>query len=234
MLKLKSKNKIFRLYETDLWGTLRLEKKINTLSEKVVMQRKLKRKRFKPFFFDILDNKPVKQKKRLTKYGKFLVERHKICLFYGIVKLGHYRRLCNSAINQKGLFNNFEKNLVYSLEASLVFLLYRVGFVKSLSDGLRYVKLGYVIVNKKVIKESRFIASPGDVIEIINFKKEATFLSFLGRLERKEVLMLESNYMTVSYSNMSFSLLKDFSLDNVYYPFKFNTNFFSAEFRGKI
>ena len=238
MLKLPNKYKIFRVYGVDLWGSIRLGKKITNVSKKIVQRvrrrREYRRRRFKPFLFDVTQTTYVKPRKRKTTFGRLLASRQKACLFYGIVKLKHSRALCERADSGKGFRNDFGKKIVMSLEGSLGFLLYRVGFAKSLQEAFLHVEAGHILVDKKVVKSRRHVVRPGSLMEVISSEKEQFFLRFVERLELDEVLMVGPCHICVSYTHMNCMLLSDISLAKVYYPFRLDRKVFGSVYRGKV
>jgi ribosomal protein S4 len=234
MARLISSTKAFRKFNEDLWGTVRLNNRANGLGNTFLEEKG--RRPWQPFTFDITSSKPVKRRRRLSQFGHFLVERQKICMFYGGLTRKEYKRICIKASTKKvNVFNNFKLNLNYLLESSLAFSLYRSGFMPSIGTGLQFVKEGNLMVNKEIIRTPFFTVKPGDVVEVVPYMKEAVFLSTLDRIENDKFLYIGVPYLHINYSNMSFSFIAEsFSEGSPFYPFKFRTSFFTSDFKGKF
>lgn len=232
MKKNYSQEKNFRVFDEDIWGTLRLSNKVNKLSYIMLQIHERNLKKYKPFFFDVID-RPIEKRKRLSKYGLVLFNRKKICAYYGGLPLQEYRFLAKKA-HIPGFYKNFELNLLHSLENSLGFLLYKTGFTFSVAEGHDLVKRGYIAVNKKIIKQPQFVVPPGAIVEIISIYKQKYFYKVLERLKKQQLLFVELPYIHISYSNMSFSVIQgEFSISKIFYPFNFSPTFFRAEYKSK-
>lgn len=221
----------YRKFNEDLWGSIILRGKLNRLTMLLISDKSRNKTGF--FSLDITKKKSNRIIKRKSRYGFFLSERQKICAFYGGFTRKQYKSLCNKCY-EKGA-GNFSLNMCFMLESSLAFSLYRNSFFSNVNSAANFVKLGRVLVNKEVIDSPLFTVKAGDIIEIRSDYKEQVFLSVLARLKRKEVLYIGVPYTYVNFGNMSYSILKDkFNPEQVFYPFKFNYNFFGSEYRGKF
>lgn len=236
MGKLLSPNKAFKRFNEDLWGTIRLESKVNNLGLLFIKEKGDNlQQSSSSFTFNIVDQPYARQRKRLSKYGFYLLERKKICMFYGGVPLKQYRFLCRKSSRKNSLFKNFNLNIAYGLESSLCFSLYRVGFVATMGAAHDAVRSGKVMVNREVITQPFHKVMPGEVVEILPMFKEDFFNCFMKRLEKDSIFQCSLEYIYINHANMSYSFLKEeFKTAKLFYPFKFNSeSFFSAEYKAK-
>lgn len=116
--------------------------------------------------------------KKLTEYGKQLLEKQRLRAYYGVLEK-QFVNLFKEAKKSKGQTGPL---LVQFLERRLDNLVYRMGFASSIRQSRQMVVHGHVLVNGKKVDIPSYRCNEGDVIS----------LSGRGR----KVEMFKENYQT--------------------------------------
>ena len=101
------------------------------------------------------------QQKKTGEFLQQLKERKKLSLFYGHLTRKQLVNLFNKVENNKGFLS---KNLFSMLERRLDVVLYRSGFLKTITQARQLVKHQKVFVNSNLVDIPSFLVNPGDVI----------------------------------------------------------------------
>ena len=116
--------------------------------------------------------------KKLTEYGKQLLEKQRLRAYYGVLEK-QFVNLFKEAKKSKGQTGPL---LVQFLERRLDNLVYRMGFASSIRQSRQMVVHGHILVNGKKVDIPSYRCNEGDVIS----------LSGRGR----KVEMFKENYQT--------------------------------------
>ena len=212
---LKYKHKLCRKYNEDIWGFVVEKGKFDKLGEYLAGA--------------------DKKSKRLAKtqaFKEILNDRKKVCLFYGGLKVNELMRFCNFVkYNGRGSFSDDVASL---LERQLAVVVFRMNFVSSISQGKAYIKAGYFLVNKEIIYSTKFLVPVGSLIEVNP--------NFIGKLSNEVKARLSKNYLPlvypkyleVNYNIFSGVLLYEPKMEDIYYPFNLEENFFYIMYHSRI
>lgn len=102
------------------------------------------------------------RKKKLSEYGKQLVEKQKLRQMYGVNER-QFRRLFMLALSSKEVTGYAFMKL---LESRLDNLVFRMGFARTRKGARQLVNHGHVLVNGKKVDIPSALCSVGDVISI--------------------------------------------------------------------
>ncbi|MDO5715092.1 MAG: 30S ribosomal protein S4 [Tissierellia bacterium] len=107
--------------------------------------------------------------KKLTEYGKQLLEKQRLRAYYGVLEkqFANLFREAQKSGNQTG------PTLVIYLERRLDNLVYRMGFASSIRQARQMVTHGHVTVNGKKVNIPSYRCNAGDEIALSNRGKKA-------------------------------------------------------------
>lgn len=105
---------------------------------------------------------PADKKKKLTEYGKQLVEKQKLRETYGVNER-QFRRLFTIASSSKEVTGLAFMRI---LESRLDNLVYRMGFARTRRAARQLVNHGHVLVNGKKVDIPSYLCNVNDVISI--------------------------------------------------------------------
>lgn len=217
MFKLKEKNKICRKYTQDIFGYLIKKKKINKVLIYLINLKRENLERFKPFFLDITVSKPLKRRKPRSIYCKNLDTLKKLAFFYGGLRK---KKIKQFGFVAKNSTNNFLDKFLMLLELRLSVIVYKMNFCNTILEAIQYIYLGYVLVNKTIIKNSHYIVNVGDIIEIINFKRKFCYDIFKNNALLKKLIEVQVHYLIINYEIMCCIVLSNPKVELIKYPFK--------------
>lgn len=103
-----------------------------------------------------------KSQKKLSEYGKQLLEKQKVKHMYGVLEK-QFRRFFKIAIRQQGVTGH---NLLSLLERRLDNVVYRLKMAVSRSQARQIVVHGHVLVNGKKVHTPSYLVSVGDVVTL--------------------------------------------------------------------
>lgn len=103
-----------------------------------------------------------KRPKKMSDYGKQLVEKQKLKAYYGILE----RQLRNYYAKAERMEGMTGPNLVITLEKRLDNMIYRIGFANSIRQARQMVSHGHVLVNGQRIDIPSYQVAVGDVISL--------------------------------------------------------------------
>lgn len=213
---LKSKYKLCRKYNSDIWGLIAANGKFNRVGE--YLAESVNRKRNWVW--------------RFRGYKKIIKDRKQVCLFYGGLKLRDYMRYCKEA-KEKG-HGDYCDDLVSLLELRLGVIVYRLNFVNTVGEGINLVKAGYFLVNNEVVRTPDYQVNVGDVIEVIPNSRCYIWNRIKTRISSQHYCVGFPTYLEVNYQLMSGMLLHKPKVNDVYYPFKLDANFYYMSYNSRI
>lgn len=103
-----------------------------------------------------------KQHRKMSEYGKQLMEKQKLKAYYGMMEK-QFKIYVEQALNSK---ENPGEKLVQRLEQRLDNLVYRLGFGNSLRQARQMVVHGHILVDGKKIDRPSYKVSPGEKISL--------------------------------------------------------------------
>ena len=102
------------------------------------------------------------RKKKLSEYGKQLVEKQKLRQMYGVNER-QFRRLFMIALASKGVTG---EEFMKLLESRLDNLVFRMGFARTRRGARQLVNHGHITVNGKKVDIPSYLCNLGDVIAL--------------------------------------------------------------------
>ena len=117
--------------------------------------------------------------KKLTEYGKQLLEKQRLRAYYGVLE----KQFVNLFKEAKKSPEQTGTALVQFLEMRLDNLAYRMGFASSIRQARQMVSHGHVYVNGKKLNIPSYRCKPGDVISPVSYthldvyKRQVVWLS---------------------------------------------------------
>lgn len=140
------------------------------------------------------------RKKKLSEYGKQLVEKQKLRQMYGVNER-QFRRLFMLALSSKEVTGYAFMKL---LESRLDNLVFRMGFARTRKGARQLVNHGHVLVNGKKVDIPSALCSVGDVISI----KESS-LNLKVIKEALDSNATKINYVEVDQAKLSGKFIRE-------------------------
>lgn len=103
-----------------------------------------------------------KQHRKMSEYGKQLMEKQKLKAYYGMMEK-QFSIYVEQALSSK---ENPGEKLVQRLEQRLDNIVYRLGFGNSLRQARQMVVHGHILVDGKKVDKPSYRVSPGEVISL--------------------------------------------------------------------
>ncbi len=106
--------------------------------------------------------------KKLTEYGRQLLEKQRLRAYYGVMEkqFSKYVRIAKKSEEQTG------HALIKILETRLDNLVYRLGFASSIRQARQMVVHGHILVNDRKVDIPSYIVEIGDTIELKGKSKD--------------------------------------------------------------
>ncbi|MBU5313930.1 30S ribosomal protein S4 [Tissierella carlieri] len=106
--------------------------------------------------------------KKLTEYGRQLLEKQRLRAYYGVMEkqFSKYVRIAKKSEEQTG------HALIKILETRLDNLVYRLGFASSIRQARQMVVHGHILVNDRKVDIPSYIVELGDTIELKGKSKD--------------------------------------------------------------
>lgn len=106
--------------------------------------------------------------KKLTEYGRQLLEKQRLRAYYGVMEkqFSKYVRIAKKSEEQTG------HALIKILETRLDNLVYRLGFASSIRQARQMVVHGHILVNERKVDIPSYIVEIGDTIELKGKSKD--------------------------------------------------------------
>ena len=140
---------------------------------------------------------PTEKRKKLTEYGKQLVEKQKLREMYGVNER-QFTRLFMLASNSKEVTGLAFMRI---LESRLDNLVYRLGFASTRKGARQLVNHGHITVNGIKVNIPSYRCKPGDVIAIKEQSKThpAVLASLEGTNNRVEFVTFDDKKLSGTY-----------------------------------
>src|SRR6056297_1325995 len=148
-----------------------------------------------------------RENKKLSNYGRQLLEKQRLRAFYGLMEK-KFRRYVEESTKEDGVTG---ENLIKKLESRLDNLVYRTGFARSIRQARQMVVHGHILVNAKQVDIPSYQLNPGDSISLRKkYRKNNIFKdNYLNRhLE-------ELSYLKRDYDNFSAELSSEIELSEI-------------------
>lgn len=125
------------------------------------------------------------RRKRVSEYGRQLVEKQKLRIFYGL-KEKQFRRYINKVLRRLSRENR-DQLLIQQLESRLDNIVYRLGFADSRGRARQLVSHGHFLVNGKKVDRPSYLLKLGDKVTVREKSKNvAIFQEAEERLKKRE------------------------------------------------
>lgn len=203
-------NKECRRLEEDIWGKI-LGKERYSKVGKYFKEIKENRGGLKGSSFRVDVVKIRRKQKRLSFYGKMVLNRKKICLYYGGLQKYEYRELCRKA---EKIEKEFGESLVGLLESRLYVVVHRMGYSNTIFEAKGMVKEGKIMVNKKVIENIKYEVKSGDIVEVVEEEKGGVY----KKIEKREGYWFLQENIEVNHNILAGMYLRDPKIAEVLWP----------------
>jgi len=187
MSNIRTRFALCRWTNCDLWGeVLNTRKKLRPLF--FAIYRPYRRRRA-IFVLRIDENRPKKKRKILSRFAKVVLERRKLCAFYGLsltqmrFKSKFYRPSVNGFVK-----------FINSLDIMLHMLFWRTSMFANPTAAKKFVLAGRVQVNKLTTNDIYFVPQPLDFVSF----KGLSYRVFFTRI-RKNWVRLFDGFLLVNY-----------------------------------
>ena len=226
------------------------------------MSRSLKLKKLSHIQKNVIDHPKLKFKKlkkrkwskigspaKLSDYGKLLVAKQSLKLFYGNIK---EKQLCKLFRKAKRIRGDIILNLIRLLESRLDIILFRLRFSNSLKEVHQLISHKHILVNGKIVKSNGYLLNPGDHIsvklesfDLVRKKILESFKNYINlptnskkdyitNFSNQHTLALAPNYLEINYNILEGFLLYKPSFEEVIYPTHIDYNLISEYYKHKI
>ncbi|MCW6074220.1 30S ribosomal protein S4 [Clostridium sporogenes] len=129
--------------------------------------------------------------KKLSNYGKQLLEKQKIRSYYGVLEK-QFLRYVKKAMKSKERTGDV---LLRSLECRLDNIVYRIGFANSIRQARQMVNHGHILVNGSKVNIPSYGVKTGDVITLMEkYRKNDEFADNFLALKKFTLPYIEKDY----------------------------------------
>jgi small subunit ribosomal protein S4 len=129
--------------------------------------------------------------KKLSNYGKQLLEKQKIRSYYGVLEK-QFLRYVKKAMKSKERTGDV---LLRSLECRLDNIVYRIGFANSIRQARQMVNHGHILVNGSKVNIPSYGVKTGDVITLREkYRKNDEFADNFLALKKFTLPYIEKDY----------------------------------------
>ncbi|NFP92258.1 30S ribosomal protein S4 [Clostridium sporogenes] len=129
--------------------------------------------------------------KKLSNYGKQLLEKQKIKSYYGVLEK-QFLRYVKKAMKSKERTGDV---LLRSLECRLDNIVYRIGFANSIRQARQMVNHGHILVNGSKVNIPSYGVKTGDVITLREkYRKNDEFADNFLALKKFTLPYIEKDY----------------------------------------
>ncbi|ACO84242.1 30S ribosomal protein S4 [Clostridium botulinum] len=129
--------------------------------------------------------------KKLSNYGKQLLEKQKIRSYYGVLEK-QFLRYVKKAMKSKERTGDV---LLRSLECRLDNIVYRIGFANSIRQARQMVNHGHILVNDSKVNIPSYEVKTGDVITLREkYRKNDEFADNFLALKKFSLPYIEKDY----------------------------------------
>ena len=162
------------------------------------------------------------KKKKISFFGKLLLIKQSLKLFYSNIKEKSFKKYLNLAVISPS--KTIDK-LISSLERRLDTVLFRSLFVSSFSNARQLISHGLVSVNDKIIFSSKKKLYKGDHVYLNRVFKSFSLFRFFVMIRGIP------NYLEINYRFFSIIFLWDNNLINTYFPIDNNYSLISKFYK---
>lgn len=135
--------------------------------------------------------KNSREGKKLSNYGKQLLEKQKIRSYYGVLEK-QFLRYVKKAMKSKERTGDV---LLRSLECRLDNIVYRIGFANSIRQARQMVNHGHILVNGSKVNIPSYGVKTGDVITLREkYRKNDEFADNFLALKKFTLPYIEKDY----------------------------------------
>lgn len=138
--------------------------------------------------------------KKLTEYGRQLLEKQRLRAYYGVME----KQFAKYVIQAKKSNEQIGHALVKILETRLDNLVYRLGFASSIRQARQMVVHGHILINGKKLDIPSYIVDVGDTIELKEKSKDIE----LFKENFNNFFLNQYPYLEKDENNMSGILVK--------------------------
>lgn len=138
--------------------------------------------------------------KKLTEYGRQLLEKQRLRAYYGVME----KQFAKYVIQAKKSNEQTGHALVKILETRLDNLVYRLGFASSIRQARQMVVHGHILINGKKLDIPSYIVDVGDTIELKEKSKDIE----LFKENFNNFFLNQYPYLEKDENNMSGILVK--------------------------
>jgi small subunit ribosomal protein S4 len=140
------------------------------------------------------------ERKKVTEYGRRLMEKQKLCVNYGVTE----RQLVRLVISARGAKGPTGSRLLELLEKRLDNVVFRAGFARTIPGARQLVNHGHVLVNGKKVDRVSFAVKKGDVVSLRAVSQNLTTVA--GALEASRAY--ETSWLNVDKGAKSATVLE--------------------------
>lgn len=231
MFKLKAKNKVCRKYIQDIWGNLLRKKKITNVIIYLLKLKKEKKLRYRPFFLDIKEPRPLKKRSIRSRFSKNLDTIKKISYYHGGLRKKKIKKyLTNSSFKEKKFITNF----LSQLELRLAMIIFRMNICSTIFEANFLIYAGKVLVNKEVIKNINFIVKVGDIVELLNYVRLSKYTYYKSIRNLKGIFSVQPHFLQINYEILACFVLTKPNTKFMKYPFVVKKQFFYMLHKSKM
>jgi small subunit ribosomal protein S4 len=140
------------------------------------------------------------ERKKITEYGRRLMEKQKLCVNYGVTE----RQLVRLVVSARGAKGPTGSRLLELLEKRLDNVVYRAGFARTIPGARQLVNHGHVLVNGKKVDRVSYGVKKGDIVSLRPVSLNLT--SVAGALEASRAY--ETSWLNVDKAAKSATVLE--------------------------
>lgn len=140
------------------------------------------------------------ERKKITEYGRRLMEKQKLCVNYGVTE----RQMVRLVVSARGAKGPTGSRLLELLEKRLDNVVYRAGFARTIPGARQLVNHGHILVNGKKLDRVSYSVKKGDVVSLRPVSLNLT--SVAGALEASRAY--ETGWLNVDKAAKSATVLE--------------------------
>ncbi|KAJ51048.1 small subunit ribosomal protein S4 [Clostridium tetanomorphum] len=136
-------------------------------------------------------NENSRSGKKISDYGKQLIEKQKVKAYYGVLEK-QFRRYIAKAMKSKDITG---EALLKNLECRLDNIVYRIGFANSIRQARQMVNHGHILVNGCKVDIPSYSIKVGDIITLKEkYRKIQEFSNNFLEINKFSLAYLEKDY----------------------------------------
>lgn len=158
--------------------------------------------------------KPLRKKKKITKFSLRLLDRHKLSSFGGRIPISQIKNYLVSYNHLKF----FSINFLFLLESRVDTILYRLNISHSSNYIRQYIRHKGILINNKLIKTPSYQIKFNDTLSFVN--KKEIFNQLFYSFQKRIIFMSIPFYYEINFRIMSMKFYFLPHLDMIFYPFQ--------------